>query len=275
VLDDPLRIIRQLAEQSGGRISTINLYDSNVCSWTRPAGRPWEPTLISGEPFLKQVRYECRARSVKVSANSSFLHISVGGSFPTQPFSVNEVDLNNLLLQNQPIPNATGYCLFTETGDLSSDQRAVINKVEFSLLILELALQTDEKVSIFRNNISVYLKKPTIARTIACIDALITLAAKIEISKEELDLTILPSKFHSLIPLISKWAIGDDTDRESFLENLSRGKLKEFIEEVEPYLQSIDSYLASVRQHPPSEEVCALARLAECAFEARILLEQK
>lgn len=273
--DDPLGIIRQLAQASGVCISAINVYDANVCSWTRPAGRPWEPRLIFGEPFLKQVRYPYRGRRVKVFGNTSFLQISVGGSFPIQPFSVNEVDLNNLLLQNQAIPNPTGYCVFTETGNLSFDQTALINRIEFSSLIRELTLETGEKLRIFRNDISVYLKKPSMARVTACIDGLTTLAARLEVTEKELDLSILPLKFQALIPLIRKWAIDDDTDREEFLENVPRTKLKKFVEEVEPYLQSIDSYLASVDQRPPSQEVCALGRLAECAVEARRLFEQK
>jgi hypothetical protein len=274
MLDDPLGIMRQLAQASGVRISAINVYDANVCSWTRPAGRPWEPKLVSGEPFLKQVRYPYRGRRVKVFGNSSFLSVSIGGSFPTQPFSVNEIDLNNLLLQNRAIPNATGYCVFTETGDLSFDQRSIINRIEFSLLMRELALQTGEKLGIFRNNISVYLKKPSMARVSACVDGLTTLAARIEIMEKELDFSILPSRFHTLIPLIMKWAIDDDLDRENLLENLPRTKLEKFVEEVEPYLQPIDSYLGAFGQYPPSEAVCALGRLAECAAEAKRLLEK-
>lgn len=51
-------------------------------------------------------------------------------------------------------------------------------------------------------------------------------------------------------------------------------QLKKFIEEVEPYLQLINSYLPSTDQDRPSEDVCALGRLAECAVEARRFLAQ-
>jgi len=267
--------MRQLAQVSGGRVSAINVYDANVCTWTRPAGRPWEPKLVSGEPFVNQVRYPYRGRKLKILGNNSFLHVSVGGAFPTQPFSVNEPDLNNLQLEDRRIPNATGYSVFTKTGDLSFDQRVLINKTEFRSLVRELALQTEEKLSIFLNDISVYLKKPSMARVMACIDGLTTLAARIEVTEKGPDLSILPLQFHPLIPLIKKWAIDDDSNREDFLEHMPRAILKKFVEEVAPYLHSIDSYLDSYGQKLPAEEACALGRLAECAMEARRLVEQK
>src|SRR4029077_5607505 len=181
----------------------------------------------------------------------------------------------NWQLGDRGIPNATGYSVFTQTGDLSFDQRVLINKAEFSSLIRELALQAEEKLSIFRNEISVYLKKPSMARVMACIDGLTTLATNIEVTEEEPDLTTLPAQLHPLIPLIRKWAIDDDSNREDFLENMPKAMLQRFVEEVEPYLHSIDSDLDSYGQKPPPEEACALGRLAECAVEAKRLLEQK
>ncbi len=274
--DGPLAVMRELAKRYKGKISSITLLDVNVCKSVSPRARPWEFTIVSGEPFSKQFRYSYRGRQISVVGNSSFLHLSVKGSFPTQPLSVNEMNLINPQLQyakTLTIDNTPPYPLFTETGNLSPDQRSLTEKPEFRSLIRTLNLHTEEKLNIFNDAISAYLKSPPIERVTGSIDGIIDLAENIEVATGELDFTVLPLQFRPLIPLIQKWAIADDSNREDFLENLPKAAVERFVKEVEPYLRAIDSYLDSFRDQPPSEQACALGRLAECAVEAKQYLE--
>jgi hypothetical protein len=204
------------------------------------------------------------------------LHLSIAGSFPAQPLSVNERNLIDPLLQEAgsvTIDNAIRYPLFTKTGNLSPDQRSLVENTEFRSLLRELDLQTGEKLIVSTDELSAYLKKPTAERITSLIDGFVNLINHIDIPQEELDLNVLPPQFHPLIPLIKKWAIGDDLDREDFLENFPKAVLERFVMEVEPYLRPIDSYLDSFGYRPPSEQACALGRLAECAVEAKRYLE--
>jgi hypothetical protein len=276
VSDSPLIVIRELAKQFKGTVSTITLYDANVCSTTHPPGRSWEFTIVSGEPFSKQLLFSYCERKIRIFANRNFLHLSIAGSFPAQPLSVNERNLINPLLKEAgsvALDKRIRYSLFTEAGVLSPDQKRLLGTTHFRALLRDLDLQREEKLNIFSNEISAYLKNPTAERVTRLIDGLAVLENNLEIPQKEIDLTLLPRQFHPLIPLMKKWAISDDSDRENFLENLPKRQLERFVMEVEPYLRPIDSYLDSFGGRPPSEQACALGRLAECAVEAKRSLE--
>lgn len=275
MFNDPLAICRELAKQFKGRTSSINLYDGNVCAWTHPSGRTWESVLLSGEPFLRQLRYSHRGHRIRIFANHRFLNVEVMGSFAIQHLSINQKNANNPLLKGADTLTIDGkqYSCFTEPGTLSSDHKNLFAKTEFTVLMRELGLQTQESIHFAEDSISVYLDQPPLRRVTNAVEGLIGLAESIARHPEELDLRILPVRFHPLIPLINKWAIGDDADREDFLETLPRSALESFASEVEPYLRSIDSYLDSFGSQPPSQEATALGRLAECAVEAKQYLK--
>ncbi|MGB9463889.1 MAG: hypothetical protein WBR10_02145 [Candidatus Acidiferrum sp.] len=269
-------MMRELARRFRGRISPIKLYDANVCTTTHPPGRSWELAVLSGEPFSKQLRYLYRGRKIRLLCNNSFLHLSIAWSFPSQPMSINEKNLTNPQLQETQgitIDNAKQYPLFTETGNLSPAQRSLVENTEFRTLIRELNLRAEEKLNIFSDEISAYLKRPTAERVTGLIDGIISLADHTDVAEDELDFSVLPRQFHPVIPLIKKWAINDDSDREDFVKKLPKAVLERFIMEVEPYLRPIDSYLDSFGDRPPTEQACALGRLAECAIEVKRHLE--
>ncbi len=268
--DNPLEVLREMAKQSKGRVSSISLYDANVCTWTHPADRSWEYIIVSGEPFSKQLRYAYRGHRIRIFASNYFLEAAVAGSFAIDPLSINRKNANDPLLKAAYIltMNDGRYSCFTKSGMLSSSHKNFFVRVEFIALMRELNLQSQESVHFAQDNVSVYLYKPPLFRVSTAIERLIDLAQSVG-GDLDLDPSVLPVQFHPLIPLIKKWAIADDADREDFLETLSRSDLQSFASEVEPYLSSIDCYLDSFRSQPPPEEAVALGRLAECAVEAR------
>jgi len=273
--DSPLIIIRQLAKQFKGAIRSVTLYDANVCKSFSPSDAPWALTTTRGEPFSKQLRYTYRDRPIRVFANNHFLNATISGSFPIQSFSVNCPNLvfpnfqcaTTILVKGKPHP------IFTADGSLSDNERHLIQSQAFTAILRDLDLGPDEKLHFTEEDISFYFRESALARVIEALDKITSLAEHIEVPARELDLHALPAQFQPLIPLIRKWAIPDDQEREDFLESLPRQVLRAFLDEVEPHLNSIDSYLDSFGDQPPSEEAAALGRLAECAVEVKRYLE--
>ena len=84
----------------------------------------------------------------------------------------------------------------------------------------------------------------------------------------------LPRQFHDLIPLLSRWSIGDDVQRMETLESASTDELQRLIESITPRFEEIDSYLRSFDMHPP-HAACLLGNLSEATCEAEIVLEER
>jgi hypothetical protein len=273
--ESPIAIVQELATQFKGKVSEITLYDGNVCSWEHPLDRSWEYLLLAGEPFSKQLRYRHSKRDIKVFANNFFLNANVAGIFAISHLSFNLKNANDSLQKPSDTLTLGGrqYPLFTKPGKLSPNHDELFSKAEFAALIQELNLQARESLHFASDNISVYLYQPSANKARNAVERLIDLAEKITGHPEELDLKILPVQFHPLIPLIKKWAIDDDADRESFVEILPRSVLESLASEVEPYLMPINSYLDSFGRESPPQEATALGRLAECALEIKQYLK--
>jgi hypothetical protein len=277
MVESPLHILRELAKRFKGRMPSTNFWDANVCTWTHPPGRTWEFTLVSGEPFSKELRYAYRDHNVRMFANHFFLNTEVAASFTIEHLSINRKNENNVMLKAAgPFRiNGKQYSTFTESGALTSKHRKLFARAEFKTAVHELDLQAQESLHFAVDSISAYFDHPPLSRVIKVIESFRNLAESMAEPVEDLDLTVLPVQFHPLIPLIKKWAISDDSDREDFLTSSPKTILKSLVSEIEPYLPAIDSYLDSFGHRAPSEEAAALGRLAECASEAKQHLSDK
>ena len=274
--EPPFAMLAELAMRFRGKMASTNILDANVCRWTHPAGKSWESTVVSGEAFSKQLRLVHRSHKVTILANSRFLAVEVMGSYPIQPASINEENANyHLLKPAKPLRlDHKQYSLFTKSGTHEPSHKRIFEKTVFLKLIRDLDLRPKESLHFMTDSIAVYLDRPSFSRVVTSIENLIELAVDIEAPAEELDLRVLPVQFQPLIPLIRKWAIADDSDREDFLASLTKKALAAFVRDVEPYLSSIDSYLDSFGGELP-EAACALGRLAEAALEAKRALGDK
>ena len=89
---------------------------------------------------------------------------------------------------------------------------------------------------------------------------------------EDVDLTALPAVFHDLIPLIERWAIGDDVGRDEAMQAASYDELHVLVATVKPRLGSINEWL----DLSDSDEVAPyLGWLAEASVEAQMDLESR
>jgi len=73
-----------------------------------------------------------------------------------------------------------------------------------------------------------------------------------------------------LIPLLKKWSIPDDSEREQLMEEISETQKKKLIKAVWPFMAEINDFLNSFGDEPLNYEACLLGNLAELVSELQI-----
>jgi hypothetical protein len=268
---EPTQVLQESAKIFKGRLSRCLVYDANVCSYRSTPDKPWELIPVSGEPFVRELRFTHRDRRIKMFCNSVYVEISIEGTFTNRPFSINakqNVGRSSLYADTFSV-SSKQYPVFTEDGKLSPEQESLLGRPEVISLVEQSNLQEGESLYFNRGEVGFYLKRPTTDQVSSVINCAIELAAAIEIAEEKLDLKLLPKQFHPVIQLIEKWALANDSDRDDLLASATETQLRQLVDEVNPYLQAIDSYLDSFRETALSEQAVALGTLAECALEAK------
>jgi len=270
-----IETLRHVARELNGRLSDIELYDPNVCTWTHPDHKPWEFILTSGKPFSRQVQAKYRSEKLRLSANREFLVVEVVKEVQTGPISLNRPNkVLALLFAGRRKVGKKTYNAFTTDGQISKAQEFVLAMPTFEALLDEANLATSEGIHILRNGAAIYLNGPSADRVLVSVQRLIDFIAIVPRPANDPD-SALPTIFSALLPLVEKWAIHDDSERSAFLERLPTSVLKAFLLDVEPYVRVIDSYVDSFRGRNPSEQAILLGRLAESALEAKQIVAKR
>src|SRR5262245_27780525 len=130
-------MLKELAKKFNGRISSTNILDANVCSWTHPPGRSWEPILISGESFFKQLRFVYGDHKIRIFANNRCLKVEVMGSFRIQRLSINRANKNDPMLRAaEPLTiNEQQYPTFGVSSTHPSNHKALLAMTSFRELV--------------------------------------------------------------------------------------------------------------------------------------------
>jgi hypothetical protein len=271
-------VLQELAKRFKGKLSQCTVYDANVCTTRSQPDRPWELLPVSGEPFSRRLRFTHKGRKVTVLANTSYFHGAVSGTFNSRPFTINakqRVVGFRSEFATALFVGGDRYPVFTEDGNVSSNQKHLLSLPELVSLVALSDLQEGESLYFTKGEIGFYLKRPDTDRMSGVIDRVIELAGTVEIPEEELNLELLPAQFHPIIPTIRKWALADDSERNDLLAATPETVLRSLTDDVFPYLDAINSYLDSFRGRAPTEHAVALGRLAECAIEAKQLLDRR
>jgi hypothetical protein len=272
--EQPEQLLRSFARRFSGKTSACNVHDANASTGSSSVEGSRRQISGSGAFFLR-LRLVHQGRDVLLMVNRDYLQLSCNGSFDLEPFTINVEE--RVGFPSRPTDTRiVGYPVFTGDGKISSRQQRILTNSRLVELLREIQFREGESLHLFRNVIVLYLIRPAEERAVAAMGGLVGLVNDIESAEtEELEFSKLPKQFQSLVPLIKKWAIGDDQERADFQESLPRQALEAFVDEVEPYLRSIDKYLSSFGDQPPSEEAAALGRLAECAVEIKRHLESE
>jgi hypothetical protein len=268
-------MLKELAKRFKGKLSRCEVYDANVCATRTVADRPWELIAVTGQPFLHRLRFPCGRRKVTVLASETYVHGSASGTFGSRPFTINAKQrvFRSEFAQSLLLGGAR-YPVFTEDGSVSAEQTDLLSRPELMALIARSSLREGESLYFTKGEMGFYLKRTDTDRISGVIDVLVKLADRVETLEQRPDLKVLPSQFHPLIPLIQRWALADDSERQDLLEAASATTLRALVDDVSPYFEAIDSYLDSFGKKAPTYEAVTLGRLAEGALEARRRLDE-
>jgi hypothetical protein len=77
----------------------------------------------------------------------------------------------------------------------------------------------------------------------------------------------IPDVLRQLTPLLKKWAIADDGERDKLIEEATQQQKKQLIKKVEPLFNEINCFLESFNDRPLSYEAILLGNLAELVSE--------
>lgn len=135
-----------------------------------------------------------------------------------------------------------------------------------------LLVDKDSSLHIFQREVTFYSKTGDADRLIDYVDTLSTLVGTCSRHLNAADLSVLPERFHRLIPLILEWSVPNDQERSSLLDQASSASIRGLVEAVVPEFEAINHYLESFKGGHIPEPATDLGRLAEAASEAKLRL---
>lgn len=155
------------------------------------------------------------------------------------------------------------------------DDRFKIFWVEFYSLVIGLNLLSDETVSIREDSLTLALHPDRNLHLI--LDDIIELVNNYQdILKLNRSARIfkknVPESLRVLCPLLKKWAISDDGEREQAVSSLSEKQKINLVNKVDPFMNQINTFLDSFEDRPLSEEATLIASLAELISELKLTI---
>lgn len=175
--------------------------------------------------------------------------------------------------ENSAFSAIFGIPVFLDAGSMSLDAPSILSRPSILECVRKLRLAERESLHIRNGQASLYLQRYERDHVDQTISILKILLAELPQSVEsKVDLRQLPAEFHSLIPIIAKWAVSDDEERSERLAKASSRTRQKLIATVTPHFKSINHYLDSFGDEPLPEHACMLSALAECAAELQVAL---
>jgi hypothetical protein len=269
---DPVVLLGTVAKQFGMSVRKINLFDANVCTSPPDLHHPWEHLPLPGDIFRHKVDITFAAHKIRLRANGEFVVAEVPSNLDVDVLSLNRQDK---VFQLEPcpfkIPSFPSLEIFASSKD--DNLRQFLASPSLSFALSTLRLKQDESLHIYRNGPVLYLKPASPDEVLSAVKTLCDLVDRLPSFNDSVDLEGLPAEFKKLSSLIREWAEPDDEIRSELLGQKSEAALRKFVAAVEPHIPAINEYLDSFREQALPEAAVALGRLAECATEARLILE--
>ena len=165
---------------------------------------------------------------------------------------------------------------FSDDDDISPsenvDFKVFMNP--FLSKIKELLLAEDEGVFYYQNWINIVLNPSR--NLIAILDYTIDLIGNNSLifsknNKERIYKKNIPENLRPLVPLLKKWSIPDDSEREQLMEETSEKQERNLVKKVNPYMPKINAFLDSFGDEALSHEAILLGNLAELISELQII----
>ena len=95
------------------------------------------------------------------------------------------------------------------------------------------------------------------------------MGSSISISSEN-----IPLNLRGLVPLLNKWSVSDDNEREKLLAKTTNQQKIDLIATVYPLMDDINKFLDSFEDKPPTDEAIRIGDLAQLVSELKIEMDQ-
>jgi hypothetical protein len=154
--------------------------------------------------------------------------------------------------------------------DLVNDMKFVQACRLLAQFLQKLIAFPDEAVFVYRNGVAFALRtNRDMALILEQIIELISTNSNIfkRTVRKIISVERIPGNLQPLIPLIKKYSISDDLEREQLIEGMKKTEIKKLIEQVSPYMKDINSFLDSFKDQPLTEEAALIGYLAELVTE--------
>lgn len=254
-MTDTSAILRFVAKRLGTRVKKANCYDANVCESEFSEETKWQPKVFSGHPFSQELRATYRDRRVHVMGNPDYICCWVYGQLDVELCSINRP--NKISFVNKPSPLSVcgdpRWPVFLCAGQQPSERlRKFLKDPAFHKTVRRVIRESSESLHLFADAIVLYAKPKSADEVADAIDALSSLVGPHSSETSSVDFTVLPAPLHGLIPLIKRWAVTDDGERDALLEEASESELSDLVATIEPHLgrSTITSGIRQTNHYP-------------------------
>jgi hypothetical protein len=132
---------------------------------------------------------------------------------------------------------------------------------------------SEEAVFVYRNRLNLVFRTDRDLKPI--LDQIIELLStnnKIfkSTSRKVISIKSMPENLQPLAPFMKKYSIPDDSERDELIEGMKKTEIRKLVDQVDPYMEDINSYLNSFKDEPLSEEATLLGNLAELVTELKV-----
>jgi hypothetical protein len=277
-----LDIIASFAKLHKKRTAATNSYDRNVCRYEVNPKDYGNLKLIAGYPLTRQLRVKCGNYRIDLAASPEYLGIRLHGKFTAPAISINRPEANYPLgyqTRVEDLRNAdSAWPVFVRAAEKQSELlETALHSATLLNAVRLLLKEPYETLHIHNEGVNLYFKPPSVEEVQTAIEALTSLIGDVgrAIPENPLDRSAFPGQFEDLLPLVRRWGILDDGDRDALLAKSSPVAIRRLVNSVGPHLPAINFYLDSFGDQPVSEAACALGALAECTVEAQLALAAK
>lgn len=268
-------IVRTLAKEFRGRTESTNCFNPNVCKSDFLPTKPSETKFLPGDCFEIEARFLWENHRFLASANNEFVDLSLRlvGVGCSPVFSVNRRDAVMRFMERVKQPIAFPSLVYAADSTSTAVVGSWLSVAANAECIRSFLLEEKDSLHVYGNQLSLFLFTPSRSRVAEMLPLLVRLTSHLKlVSDERIDFSILPKNFLPLKPLMKKWAVADDTERDSLISRASKASLKKLVDKVYPHIPAINEYLDSFGEKSIPEAACALGALAECASEVKLRL---
>jgi hypothetical protein len=248
--------LKELSKQLGGRIQT-----QNHSNWN-----------LNGNSFRVIIARDYKGYKIEVNEFENLFQIGIKVESDLA-FSINNPDKIFGFTDPTSIGDFPYKVYFSDSkNDLNLLQQSEFSPFwnSFAAKIRELELSKNESIFIYNNVIYLAIspKRSLVPIVDYVIDLINNNGSIFQKAKNgKIYAKNIPENLRHLIPLLKKWSISDDSEREQLIEETSEKQKNKLVNSIYPLMREINEFLDSFQDSPLTNEAILLGNLAELVSE--------